>query len=317
MTIGQTEIRIRGKSLSVPSTKIEDRTVVVCGRWLRTAAIYDEDLVEGETFTDPESFVSRLKEAGLNADIFTFSQKLPETAPRHKYPLEWDNLAVARVSPFSGWWKKHAGHRVRTNVRKAIRSGVTVRTVDLDDEFLKGVARINNETPIRQGRLFWHFKKSFDTVKRELSTYPERSIFLGAYYEENLIGFAKMTFADGVAHIVHLLSMVKHFSKRPANLLLARAVEVCEQHGMSYLTYGSYVYRDSKSSLTEFKRRNGFEQVLVPRYYIPLTPWGRIALRLGLHRGLASQIPECIIRQFLKVRSLWYEHGLKVIRGAH
>ena len=74
---------------------------------------------------------------------------------------------------------------------------------------------------------------------------------------------------------------MKHFDKRPTNALIAKAVEICEQRGFAYLTYCNYVYNDPDSSLTEFKRRNGFEQVLVPRYYIPLTLQGRIALKLG------------------------------------
>ena len=80
--------------------------------------------------------------------------------------------------------------------------------------------------------------------------------------------------------------MIKHYDKRPANALIAKAVELCEQQGMSYLMYCNYVYNDPESSLTEFKRRNGFEQALVPRYYVPLTLKGKIALRLGLHRGV-------------------------------
>ena len=56
------------------------------------------------------------------------------------------------------------------------------------------------------------------------------------------------------------------------NALIAKAAEVCEQKGISHLIYGQFIYGNKRrSSLVEFKRRNGFEQVNFPRYYIPLT----------------------------------------------
>jgi hypothetical protein len=71
------------------------------------------------------------------------------------------------------------------------------------------------------------------------------------------------------------------------------------------------VYYGVDSTLTEFKRRNGFEQVLLPQYYIPLTFKGKIALKLGLHRGLAGNIPRPLFRKLLKIRSLWYARRSK------
>ena len=278
------------------------------GGLLKIALPQDEELIEGETVRDPQSFISQLKASGLNADIFTFAQKLPDTAAKYSYHVEWDNLAVIPITTFSEWWDKRVESSVRRAVRKATKSGIDIKVSELDDEFVKGIVGINNETPTRQGRAFWHFQKSFDEVKQENSTYPGRNAFLGAYYEGQLIGFIRLIYADKVASTVQLLSMMKHYDKRPANALIAKAVELCEQQGMSYLMYCNYVYNDPDSSLTEFKRRNGFEQALVPRYYIPLTLKGKIALRLGLHRGAKSLIPRSLFKQLLKLRSRWYEH---------
>jgi hypothetical protein len=99
------------------------------------------------------------------------------------------------------------------------------------------------------------------------------------------------------------------------NALIAKAVEICEQRGFAYLTYCNYVYNDPDSSLTEFKRRNGFEQVLVPRYYIPLTLKGKIALKLGLHHGLVKFIPKSVFKQLLRLRTRWYARKSEVIEG--
>jgi hypothetical protein len=312
---GQTKIHIKGKAVFVPSTEIDGRTVITTGKWIKTATIQDEELVEGEMIADPDEFVSRLKRARSNADIFTFAQKLPRMTPTFKYHLEWDNLAVIPITTFSDWWEKRVDPGVRRAVRKSAKSGVIVKLGNLDDAFVEGIVNINNETPVRQGRPFWHFQKSFDAVKRENSTYAERNTFLGAYYQGDLIGFIRITYSDTVANIVQLLSQIKHYDKRPANALLAKAVEICEQKGMSHLVYYNYVYNDPKSSLTEFKRRNGFEKVLLPRYYIPLTIKGKIALSLGFNRGLAKSLPKPLVLQLLKMRSLWHARRLKAIEG--
>jgi hypothetical protein len=79
--------------------------------------------------------------------------------------------------------------------------------------------------------------------------------------------------------------------------------------------YYSYIYNDPNSSLTEFKRRNGFEKVLLPRYFIPLTLKGRGALNLGLHRELAQNLPKPLLIELLKMRNLWYARRLKAIEG--
>ncbi len=312
---GRTEIRVKGKAVSVPSIQINERTVIVTGKCLRTATVQDEDLVEGETVGDPESFVSQLKGSGLNADILTFVQRLPDLTPKYAYHLEWDNFAVIPITTFSEWWDKRVEASVRRAVRKAAKAGVVVKLAEFDDAFVKGIVSINNEAPIRQGRHFWHFQKSFEAVKSENSTYAERNAFLGAYYQDELIGFIRMTYAGGVANIVQILSMMKHYDKRPANALIAKAVEVCAQKGISYLVYYSYVYNDPKSSLTEFKRRNGFEKVLLPRYYIPLTAKGKVALKLRLHRGLVKSIPKPLLSQLLTIRSHWNTRRLKAAEG--
>jgi hypothetical protein len=313
--MSHTEIRIKGKTVSVPAVRIDGRTVIASGKWLTIAVIKDEELVEGELIADPVSFVRQLKKAALKADLFTFAQKLPDTSPKFNYYVEWDNLAVIPITTFSDWWEKRVEPSVRRAVRKAGKSGVVVNVSELDDTFVQGIVSINNETPIRQGRRFWHFQKSCEAVRSENSTYADRNVFLGAYCQDELIGFIRMTYADKVANIVQLLSMMKHYDKRPANALIAKAVEICEQRGISHVVYYNYTYNDPNSSLTEFKRRNGFEKVLVPRYYIPLTRKGEVALRLGLHRGLAPLLPKPLLSQVLKIRGLWYARRLKAIEG--
>ena len=314
MSIGHTEIRVKGRPVTVPSVHIDGRTVITSGKWLKIAAARDEELIEGETVLDPQSFVSQLKDSGLKADIFTFAQRLPNTVPKYDHYLEWDNLAVIPITSFSEWWEKRVESSVRRAVRKAAKQGLTVKPVDFDDEFVRGIVGINNESPTRQGKAFWHYQKSFEAVKEENSTYADRNLFLGAYFENELVGFIRIVRINTEASIIQVLSKMRHFDKRPQNALIAKAVEVCEQRGFSYLMYCNYVYNDPDSSLTEFKRRNGFEQVLVPRYYIPLTLRGRIALKLGTHHGPKKLIPKPVFKQLLRLRSYWYARKLKAVQ---
>ena len=298
MTAASVNVSKRGKSLAVPALEVNGHTVVVTGRWLKIAFIHDEDWME-EDLRDPESCVNRLKERnseGLRADIFTVAQRLPDVTPRYAYPMEWESLAVIRLSTYEAWWANGLSGDARKDVRRAVKRGVITRVTPFDDDLVRGIVEIHNESPIRQGKPFWHYQKDFDTVKREHATYLERSVFIGAYYRDELIGFMKIVSVGNVAGMMQILSKSKHHDKRPANALIAKAVEYCAEKGMSYLTYGHYRNRNKiVSSLGRFKHRVGFEEVPIPRFYVPLTTKGRIGVALGLHRDLVEALPEWLV----------------------
>jgi hypothetical protein len=284
---------------------VGNREVYTTGKWIKVARICDEELVEGNPVPDAKAFLRELRNTGLGADMFSFAQRLPQTSPAYDYHCEWDNLAVIPISTYRDWWAG-LSDPVQRAVKKAKKLGVTLKEVELDDELVRGIQEIYNENPVRQGRLFTHYDEDFDTVKQGNSTYSERSMFLGAYFEGELIGFIRLTTVGAVAEVIQILSKMKHQEKRPTNALIAKAVELCEQKGISYLKYCNYSYNDIDSSLTEFKRRNGFQKMLVPRYYIPLTLKGRVALKLGLHHSLMERIPTPLLTQLRNLRKLWY-----------
>jgi hypothetical protein len=298
------EIRIAGKTLHVPSVEICGRTVVTRGKRIRTAQIKDEQVVEGVSVEDPESFIGRIKQSGLNADIFTFTQRSSEGASKYDYHFEWNNWAAIATTSFKDWWENRLPQESRKNVRRAAKRGVTVSVVPFDDELVEGVHRIYNETPVRQGKRFWHFGKDLQTVRRELATYLDRTTFIGAYCNQELIGFLKMVRVNRVATVFHILSMNTHYDKRPMNAMIAKAVEFCEQEGMTHFIYGQFVYGNKhQSSLLEFKRRNGFEQINYPRYYVPLTVKGQIFVRLRLYKGPSGLLPEPVLQRVLSCRA--------------
>ncbi len=305
--LGQTEIRIAGETCQVPSATISGRTIVVVGKWIRMAAVKDEMVMEGQSVTKPEAFIGQLKESGLRADILTFVQQLPEITPKFSYPFIWDNVAAVHITSFKDWWD-HLPQESRKNTRRAAKRGVVVKIVPFDDELVMGVHKIYNETPVRQGRRFWHFGKDFDTVKRELATYLSRSEFIGAYHHDQLIGFLKMVRVNCTGTLFHILTANEHRDKKAMNALIAKALEVCEQRRFSHFIYGQFVYGNkNQSSLAEFKRRNGFERIDFPRYYVPITARGRVCVRLKLYKGLNGLLPEPLLQTVLKCRACWYK----------
>jgi hypothetical protein len=110
---------------------------------------------------------------------------------------------------------------------------------------------------------------------------------------------------------MQIIAKEKDRDKRPMNVLIAKAVELAEVNRCCYLTYGHYRYPQGADSLTAFKRRNGFEEILVPRYYVPLTVKGNLALRLGIHHGVKALIPGRLLQQMKQVRTRFYQQLAK------
>ena len=299
----------KGKWVKVPAALTNGGTVVVTGRWIKVAAIQDEYWAESE-LEDPESCIRSLEEhrsRGFKADIFTFAQKLPNITPKYPYPIEWDNVAAIRLSSFEEWWQR-LSQETRRNVRTSAKRGVVTRITEFNEGLIRGIMEINNESPIRQARPFHHYGKDFDAVRKDYLSFLERSEFIGAYLQDELIAFMKIVYMGEVAAIMQILSKTRHYDKRAANALIAKAVEHCAKKKCSYLTYIRYRYgKKRKSPLTEFKRRNGFVEIPIPRFYFPLTAKGKISLALKLHRSLVEILPERLIYVLLDLRRKWYE----------
>lgn len=266
--------------------------------------------LDGENFlftSDPESIVRGLRQH--QADLFTFVQKVADTDPKYKWPMEWDNLAVLPITTFDDWWNKELGFKARNKGKQAEKRGVVIREVPFSDELVKGIWEIYNETPIRQGRKFPHFGKDLQTVYRDEATYLDLSAFLGAYLDGKLIGFIKLLwdFDGSQAGLLNIVSLISQRDKAPTNALLAHAVRVCAERQTPFLVYSSFAFgRRTRDSLSDFKERNAFRKVDLPRYYVPLSPVGYLALRLGLHKKLSERIPESAILKLRELRKQWY-----------
>ncbi len=264
---------------------------------------------------DPEALIVELRRSKMRIDLFTFAQKLPETSPKYPYPVEWDNLAVLPVSTFDHWWTDQIGFKARNKAKQAEKKGIVIREVPFDDRLTKGIWEIYNECPIRQERLFPHYGKSLEAVHKMSATFLDTSIFIGAFDQNKLVGFIKLTADDGwtQAGIMHIVSLLSYRDKSPTNALVMYAVRACAERGISSLVYSNFAYGTKlRSSLSDFKERNGFRRVDIPRYYVPLTRWGSLAFNMGLHRRLAERVPEPVAAKLREWRSAWYQRRFQL-----
>jgi len=278
--------------------------------------------VEGssyESLDEPQAILDGLRNSGVRVDLFTFMQIMPDTSPKYSYPMEWDNLAVLPVSTFDHWWQRQIDGKTRNMVRRAEKKSVVVREAAIDDALVQGISEIYNESPVRQGRTFHHYGKDIETVRKEAATFLASSIFIGAFLDGKLIGFAKLT-TDQTrtqAGVMHILSMIRHRDKAPTNALIAQAVRSCAERGISHLVYSSFAYgAKQRDSLSDFKVSNGFQRIDLPRYYVPLTGIGHLAFRLGLHHSVLDRVPEPLLTKFREFRSALYNRKLQSVKEA-
>jgi hypothetical protein len=286
----------------------------VCGKEIRVRGnIIRIARLDGEKYNfpeDPAEFLAGLRMCRARIDLFTFLQKLPETEPKYPYPMEWDNLAVLPISTFDHWWNDQIRSFPRNRARQAEKKGVVLREVPCDETLFRGILAIYNECPVRQGRRFPHYGMTLERVRDYASTFLDRSIYAGAFLGDDMIGFIKLVLDETRTHacLVHILSMVQHKDKAPTNALIAQAVRICADHGISYLVYENFAYGNKRGdSLSHFKEVNGFQRMDLPRYYVPLTLLGRIAFRLGLHHRIVDRVPESIAAKLRDFRKAWYD----------
>ena len=286
-----------------PPLEVAGHVVDCNGTWPRIARLRDEIWLEAPR-PEPPELIAAVRSSHLRADLLTFSQTIEDTAPRHAFPVSLESTAVAETVDFGAWWNA-LPQESRKHVRRSRKAGVVVRSAPFDEDLVAGIKRLYDETPMRQGRRFPHHGKDLATVRRENGSFLTRAHFLGAYLGETLIGFVKIVRVGGTARIMQILSAQAHRDVFPSNALLAGAIELCPRLPARYLIYGQYVYGQKHGSpMTEFKRRNGFRDVRVPRYHVALNWRGRLALQTGFHQRTGDRIPEPLLNLLLRVRAL-------------
>jgi hypothetical protein len=291
--------------------EILGKQIKIQGQWLKIARLDAEKYLFLE---DPAPVIEQLRKSGQRADLFTFMQRAAEPAPKYKYPMEWDNFAALPISTFDHWWMKQLGFKARNKAKQAEKRGVLVKEIPFDEALIRGIWEIYNETPMRQGKRFPHYGMTLEQIRPYAATFLDQSAFIGAFLEDKLIGFAKLTWDDtrSQAGLMHIVSLVSQREKAPTNALIVQAVRSCAERKIPCLVYSNFAYgKKQHDSLSDFKERNGFQKVDVPRYYVPLNAFGAAAFRLGLHRRITDHIPESFMSKLRDFRTQWYSRRLQ------
>jgi hypothetical protein len=298
-TTYQETVRWRGAPIRVDAIRAENKVFIISGRFIKTAALKNE---WQEDIEDPDRVIRELQASPAKIDLLRFWQRIPESEPKYGYYHECRDVAAIPISDYRTWWERQVNSNTRRLIRKSEKQGVTAIEVELQDELVLGITEMFNECPVRRGKPFWHYGKDFEAVKRDMLLDLNEAIFIGAYYEKELIGFVKLIVADRYAMITLILDKMVHRNKAPMNAMVAKAVKICTERKIPFLTYTLW----RRGGHRYFQERNGFQRISVPEYYVPLTLRGRLALRLGLHKGLKGLIPEKVRVWLLTLRAKWY-----------
>lgn len=311
MQVDSLEISKKGKPIQVNVILVLNKEIVQTGKLVKIAKIKEE---WDEDVENPESLIEKMKHIRPKIDIFTFMQRLPESKQKYDYYMEWDNVAAIPITTYDNWFTKQVKKQARNKIKKSQKEVVVVKKVDFNDDFIKGIMEINNESLIRRGRPFSHYGEDYNTVKKENGSFLDRADFIGAYYKDELIGFVKIVYAGRFARTMGIISKIKHREKAPTNALISKAVEICAKKRVPFLVYGRATYGNKKkSTLSDFKRYNSFKKIDLPRYYVPLSVKGNIAIKLKLHHSAIEMLPEKLIKIFLYFRSKYYSIKYKNI----
>jgi hypothetical protein len=293
---------VRGRPARIDCIEIGGQTFTISGGPLAILGLEDEWY---EDVVDPLAVIDRLRSLRRpKPDLFTFWQRIPDVDVRYPFHHEWEQLAALPITSHEAWWKTQISAKTRNRIRKAEKEGLVVRETPFDDDFVRGMTGIFNETPVRQGRVFWHYGKDNDTVRAEFSRFLHREHLIGAYIDQELAGFVFLGNAGRFGILHQIVSSLQHRNKSVNNALMSRAVEVCARRRLGHLVYAFW----TDDSLSDFKKHCGFAPVRVPRYYVPLTWRGALALNCGAHRGWKAMLPDGVRDRLKQLRTKWYAH---------
>src|SRR5690242_20892502 len=90
--------------------QINDKSVVVVGRLLKTLRLRDEYY---EPLDAPARFVAAVQAGRTGADFLTFVQEINDPTPRCPFHHEYDHLAVLPLSTYEHW----ANHQISAKAK--------------------------------------------------------------------------------------------------------------------------------------------------------------------------------------------------------
>jgi hypothetical protein len=273
---------------SISAIDSDLQSVKIERKLLFTTARDRREYIRSVTLTS--SLISKL--IAQRVDLFTFVERnwcSTIQFPPKSWAKAEQSAALLYVHSYDEWFKA-IGRKSRNMIRKAEKSGVRVSIAEPNKKFAEGIWKIYNSTPIKQNRRNWYFGTTLQQVEKELSSLGISS-FIGAYFQDELIGFISLIYGDNVVLIDRLASLKEHWDKAVNNALIAKSIEICAANSTNWVVYGAWKDWREHESLIKFALHNGFRRFKLTRYYVPLTRKGQIATKM-LIRKEANPIVE-------------------------
>ena len=83
------EISVKGRRRRVPALKLKGAIIVTRGSLVKVAEVFDEYWLEADALPDARVLLSELAQRPDRPDVFTFTQRVPESDPRFEFYYEW------------------------------------------------------------------------------------------------------------------------------------------------------------------------------------------------------------------------------------
>ena len=214
-------------------------------------------------------------------DLFTFVERSWCSTiqfPPKSWVKDEESAALLYIHSYDEWFKA-ISRKSRNMIRKAEKSGVQVSVAEPNKKLAEGIWKIYNSTHIKQNRRNWYFGITLQQVEKELSSSRICS-FVGAYFQDELIGFISLIYGNNIVLIDHLASLKEHWDKAVNNALIAKAIEICAANSTKWVVYAAWKSWREHESLMDFALHNGFRRFKLTRYYVPLTRKGQIAIKM-------------------------------------
>ena len=134
INLGKEQIKVKGKLKNSTDIEIKNIKIDIKGKYIRIAEVREE---WDEDITNPKLTINMLKKRGVRIDLFTFVQRLPESRPKYNYYMEWDNVAAIPITSYEYWLKNQIPKQTRNRIKKAIKTGVVIKNIDIGEELFK------------------------------------------------------------------------------------------------------------------------------------------------------------------------------------
>ena len=111
---------------------------------------------------------------------------------------------------------------------------------------------------------------------------------------------------------MNIVSMIRHRDKAPTNALIAHgSASLCRPRNPLSCLLEVRLREASSATAQRLQGNNGFKRIDLPRYYVPLSLFGRAAFRLGLHHRFYDRVPESVATKFRELRAAWTDRKLR------